>query len=1197
MASTSLKIYNDTVLKQSTLQGYQVQRTNDNLGRFTMGELAFTRDTGRLFIGNYTNNTTTLDSNYVSGGILTGNKYLGFVDSKPLIHFSASGTTGWKPLSYEVDTFDEVTNQTEPAIFGVGSRFRKEDANGWNKKSQFIEKYGVYSGDYTFDIYNNALILFDSNITTNPVTQPKRKITEADDGKFKEIIVDQSGNDVTETQKRRTPIYENVEERNADYPIYGDGYVIMRILEPDGVTLGYQDRTFVFNNGGVNDDGSPEKENWSHNIITLKKVPAYTLLDTFDESQFLNTARTGGDIIKLQPQLPGIEAILGDELALPSNLTLNSDDKSVHLEFSFHNPISEHIYSNPYTDYILSITPTKYKDETNKDQTKYNVTVAKQYIPEYKIMLHDGLINTATGKDFLLINQQNSDTKLLHLGYKPDENDSSSSIGYTDPLNVGFNSNFIYAGTNTFTSNGLLNSSENYDEQYLNEAKNKINKFDTDGNVAYNLLKKPMPICWSYPTSGESGTSHAKLDFIINPFIHCIKKSYTKGTVGEIERDYTINSPQYNTDIIVLGNNDYESGIRPSTIPVIDGFSYPITNDDFYTKKVVNSTTSTIILSSTNIDVNDTETEDEILFQSGRIKYYSFQDVWYPIFIDNYNKKVFKDNNGIWRYTQTDEELSPQPLEGEEPTDNFYENCTILSQTTSTSTPSTPSSLTRDWFDVSTEENPSSDISGNPIIGNIIPKKDYTNVISLIKTKLTDEKNETYYKFQFHDSDNQFDDFDNFFEYSYIEKIEISTNSKDKRWETLFDESVALTYNDYDIYNPDTNTILVKRYDESIFADVYECVYNSPLFLTNTFAPYVLKIQYSTHAGETKTRLVSLEGDISYSNIVPLEKIESNQLDDDDRPIFKYYIAEDTLTSVLIDNTTVTPEYFYLNHFDANTSSLINLNDINSIIFVTENNTDVQISPYNPIYTHEPKNEEDLSYYTWYETFDTVTDGKLTVKFRGTGVASLSKVDDENFIIESVTGNTTKTIKELLDNRLISIPTAIIVPYKSTSHLYYQVKTVPSHPNGYSIASSVIDENKVTIPQTASSLVVQVHHYTENNSDVTLYSAATIEDLGTVKTITNEDLTTQEVSTDAPYTFPFSLTLPENGVPTLIENASMNDKEKILYHSNTSDVQVIDIPLYKTTIDQSKGFSLRVANMPCGGNQDKFLIRVIGYRV
>ena len=90
MASTSLKIYNDTVLKQSTLQGYQVQRTNDNLGRFTMGELAFTRDTGRLFIGNYTNNTTTLDSTYVSGGILTGNKYLGFVDSKPLIHFSAS---------------------------------------------------------------------------------------------------------------------------------------------------------------------------------------------------------------------------------------------------------------------------------------------------------------------------------------------------------------------------------------------------------------------------------------------------------------------------------------------------------------------------------------------------------------------------------------------------------------------------------------------------------------------------------------------------------------------------------------------------------------------------------------------------------------------------------------------------------------------------------------------------------------------------------------------------------------------------------------------------------------------------------------------------------------------------------------------------------------------------------------------------
>lgn len=1194
MASTSLKIYNDTVLKQSTLQGYEVQRTNDNLGRFTMGELAFTRDTGRLFIGNYGNNSE-LDSTYVPGGILTGNKYLGFIDSKPLIHFSASGTTGWKPLNYEVDTTDEVTNQSEPAIFGKGSRFRSDDDNGWNKKSQYIEKYGVYSGDYTFDIYNNALILFDSNITTNPVVQPKRRIEEAEDGKFKETIVDQSGNDVTNVQKRRTPLYENIEEKNADYPIYGDGYVIMRILEPDGVTIGYQDRTFVFSDGSVNDDGSPEKENWSHNIITLKKVPAYTLLDTFDESQFLNTARTGGDIIKLQPQLPGIEAILGNSLALPSNLTLNSDDKSVHMELSFHNPISEYIYSNPYTDYIFSLTPTKYKDEKNKEQIKYNVTVAKQHIPEYKIMLHDGLVNTATGKEYLLINQQNSDTKLLHLGYRPDEDTSASSIGYTDPLNVGIDSNYTYAGTNTFSSNGLLNSTETYDDDYLLAAQETINKFDTDGNVAYNLLKRPMPICWSYPTTGESGTSFAKLDFLVKPFVHCIKKSYTSGKVGQIERDYSMSSSYYDTDIIVLGNNDYESGTKPSSIPVIDGLSYAITNDDFYTKKVVNATTTTKILASTNLDVNNENSQEEELFQTGRIKYHLFQENWYPLFIDNYNKKVFKDSEGIWRYSENDEVLSPQPTD-DEPTDNFYENCTILSQTISTTTPTAPRVLTSEWFDKSTEQNPTIDMSGNHIIGNLIPKKDYTSVMSLTKIKLTDEDNETYYKFEFYNSDNEFDDFAEFFEYAYIDKVEITTNTKENRWETLFDETTASLYDKYDVYTPDTNTILVKRYDEAIYDDVYECVYNAPVFLNNETAPYVLRIKYTTHAGETKTRLVSLDGDISYSTILPLLKVESNQLDKDDMPIFHYYIGEDRLINVLIDDVSTSPEQFYTSYFNPDSNSITNFDNFNSLIFVTENTSDVQITPYNPIYNHVPKNEQDLSYYTWTETFDTISDGIITVRYKGTGVTSLSMVDDQNFIIQSITGNTTKSVKELLENRLISIPTALNIPYKSTSYLYYQVKTVPSHPDGYSIPSSFNSSNKVVIPQTASSLVVQVHHYTEDNSDITIYAASTMDDLGSTKNVIEESIT-KEVSIDEPYVFPFTLTHPNDGVPSIITSTGMNDKEKIIYHSNTSDVQIIDIPLYKTTLDMSKGFSIRVANMPCGSNQDKFLIRVIGYRV
>jgi hypothetical protein len=78
-----------------------------------MGEIAFTRDTGRLFVGNFTKNANAKDSNYVTGGILSGNKYLGMIDSKPLLHFSASGKTGWKPLSYEENITNRVANSEE----------------------------------------------------------------------------------------------------------------------------------------------------------------------------------------------------------------------------------------------------------------------------------------------------------------------------------------------------------------------------------------------------------------------------------------------------------------------------------------------------------------------------------------------------------------------------------------------------------------------------------------------------------------------------------------------------------------------------------------------------------------------------------------------------------------------------------------------------------------------------------------------------------------------------------------------------------------------------------------------------------------------------------------------------------------------------------------------------------------------------
>ena len=114
--SQYIKFFNDTVLKQSILQGYESERSNENLGKFTMGELAFTRDTGRVFVGTYTDNRKEDDLPNFTGGILVGNRYFG------------------------MDTED-------------GDMFIPKYNNN-NKK---------YDGDYSFDKDSCSLIIYDNS--------------------------------------------------------------------------------------------------------------------------------------------------------------------------------------------------------------------------------------------------------------------------------------------------------------------------------------------------------------------------------------------------------------------------------------------------------------------------------------------------------------------------------------------------------------------------------------------------------------------------------------------------------------------------------------------------------------------------------------------------------------------------------------------------------------------------------------------------------------------------------------------------------------------------------------------------------------------------------------------------------------------------------------------------------------------------
>ena len=125
MATNSIKIFDDTVIKLSVNQGLEPQRSTEILGNFTSGELAFTRDTGRLFVGdNSDGEREHAGIQETIGGTLVGNKYLGLVDSKPLVIFENNG----EPLSYEKETqytgTQESANFKEPGLFTEKSKFR-----------------------------------------------------------------------------------------------------------------------------------------------------------------------------------------------------------------------------------------------------------------------------------------------------------------------------------------------------------------------------------------------------------------------------------------------------------------------------------------------------------------------------------------------------------------------------------------------------------------------------------------------------------------------------------------------------------------------------------------------------------------------------------------------------------------------------------------------------------------------------------------------------------------------------------------------------------------------------------------------------------------------------------------------------------------------------------------------------------------
>lgn len=536
MAQQYIKIFDDTVLKQSVNQGYEIQRINSRLGQFTMGELAFTRDTARLFVGNYTNLNNTKDSDKVLGGSLVGNKYLGLIDSKPLTHYKAVDSTGssvptcvYLPLNYETSTFSkDFTNSQgtnfkyeEKGLLTKDSKFRTDKNNGWNKEATYNEKYDAYNGDFIFDVYNNALILFDSNIKPIPSTQnrdwdvdPTTKIQ-----KFKKpdnTIYTETGNKSNYSTKRTR--LQNAEKNDAssdtivlgnpDYPIYGDGYVVMRIVEPDGITLGYVEKEFNQN------DGTAINGNYSHNYVEIKSLKTQHIFNNLNENHF----KIDNGKISLTDGLFNIESddLMPNELNFESGFTLNFANTNQGTGYLYVKDTNGNVNCGYPTITIelngvsksCALTPGNHKisfddvndeDITIGDTNEYYLVKTPFFSGSNKNYIYSGAyIFDSSSKQLLAFeevpeikNKPNNtleDTPALFCLY-----DSSGSSTYTTEQ------------VNVIDGNGVAV----IDEKDLNYSGTFVHPYV---NVGYNFLKEPEPIAW-----GTGGAAQGQ--FFIEPYV------------------------------------------------------------------------------------------------------------------------------------------------------------------------------------------------------------------------------------------------------------------------------------------------------------------------------------------------------------------------------------------------------------------------------------------------------------------------------------------------------------------------------------------------------------------------------------------------------------------------------------------------------------------------------------------------------
>lgn len=516
MPTNFIKIFDDTVIKMSVNQGLEDQRTSETLGTFTVGELAYVRDTGRLFVGdNSDGEEGHRGLQETVGGTLVGNKYLGLIDSKPLVTFYNNGM----PLSYEETTTQtgtqEASTNFEPGLFVKGSKFRlrsTEDADeqwdNWDRKSVYNPKYNAYNGDFVYDIYQNAFILFDTRISGNKDSDTQPQIKKGEDGlpvapetfivNGKEIP-SSSPEALSITRRSQLLNYSkdnkvttNEAEITNDEMIYGDGYVIIRNIEPDNITVRFKPRSFQLN--GLPDDIN----NYTHNLIEVFHIPTEVLRDNFTDD-FIVT-----DVVALNKHISYVHSITGynGSIKFPNDITFstpisNGRDGLSLMNWHINKPTDIVVPGDD--SYYLLLTP---KQELMENGERYisfdgNLVREPKIRPPYYIKL-EGISSSQAAHNMLTI-----DETTMNVGTAPtlsvelDENLPPNNFS-TDPYAVTTSIPPLqgYTGNYTIGNMGTITYIDEFPDGYYSLAKYKADHYE-EQNTSINYLKVPVTIAQS----------------------------------------------------------------------------------------------------------------------------------------------------------------------------------------------------------------------------------------------------------------------------------------------------------------------------------------------------------------------------------------------------------------------------------------------------------------------------------------------------------------------------------------------------------------------------------------------------------------------------------------------------------------------------------------------------------------------------